>query len=97
MENHVWIDGPDGPGYHCPVCGVSRCEDVGDSTCFDILRERGAMKTYLLEALVDGERGNWIRWQREQTKTEVPMTRGEWYAKRLREWLKGVWIWKNIP
>lgn len=37
---------------------------------------------------------------KQATKPEenvIYMTRGEWYIKRLREWLKGVWIWKNIP
>ena len=27
----------------------------------------------------------------------VTMTRGQWYAKRLREWFKDFWIWKSVP
>lgn len=104
MDNHVWIDGPDGPGYHCPVCGVSRCEDYANTSCVDILLDRGDMKLYLLESFTERERLNWERWQHaklhsqmEAKQEPVTMTRGEWYVKRLREWLKGVWIWKSVP
>lgn len=97
METHIWIDGPDGPGYHCPVCGVSRCEDVGDSSCSDILRERGKTKQHLLDAHTDGERRNWEHWLKEQKPQVVTMTRGQWYAKRFVEWCKGIWIWKSVP
>ena len=32
--NHIWIDGPDGHGYHCPICGISKCDDHnGYRTC----------------------------------------------------------------
>ena len=24
---HIWISGPDGDVYHCPICGISRCND----------------------------------------------------------------------
>ena len=95
LEQHVWIDGPDGPDYHCPVCGVSRAEDYVNKSCEDILRERAEMKPYLLEMFVQQQRMNWGCWL--NAPKVVTMTRGEWYAKRFSEWLKGIWIYKNIP
>jgi len=39
---HVWIDGPDGSKYHCPICGISRCEDHGRfDTCESFIKHRG--------------------------------------------------------
>mgnify|MGYP001611823524 CR=1 FL=1 len=33
---HIWIDGPDGHNYHCPSCGISRCDDYdAHSTCIE--------------------------------------------------------------
>jgi hypothetical protein len=29
---HVWIDGPDGPRYHCAVCSISKRDDYD---CYD--------------------------------------------------------------
>ena len=26
---HTWVDGPDGSGYHCDRCGISKCDDHG--------------------------------------------------------------------
>ena len=34
MTEHIWTDGPDGPNYHCPMCGISRVDDFcGHPTC----------------------------------------------------------------
>jgi len=30
---HKFVDGPDGIGYHCRVCGISRCDDHVAYTC----------------------------------------------------------------
>jgi len=30
---HLWEDGPDGPLYHCSVCGISKCDDHDGHTC----------------------------------------------------------------
>ncbi len=24
---HIWMNGPDGQNYHCPVCGIDKCDD----------------------------------------------------------------------
>ena len=25
--HHIWMNGPDGHSYHCPLCGISKCND----------------------------------------------------------------------
>ena len=30
---HKFVDGPDGIGYHCKVCGISKCDDHVAYTC----------------------------------------------------------------
>lgn len=38
---HVWIDGPDGPNYHCANCGISKCDDYDCyDTCESWFKER---------------------------------------------------------
>ena len=32
MTEHVWINGPDGLGMHCVICGLSRTEHIAP-TC----------------------------------------------------------------
>ena len=97
-EQHVWIDGPEGPSRHCPVCGASRSEDYANLSCADILRERGQMKPYLLDVFTEREQLNWERWLKAQKEPQiVTMTRGEWYAKRFIEFCRGIWIYKHIP
>ena len=32
--HHIWMNGPDGHSYHCPICGISKCDDHdGYCTC----------------------------------------------------------------
>lgn len=37
MTKHVWINGPDGLGYHCVICGLSKVEQTAP-TCEDMHR-----------------------------------------------------------
>lgn len=37
MTTHVWINGPDGIGMHCVICGLSRVEHTAP-TCEDMHR-----------------------------------------------------------
>lgn len=42
-ESHQWGDGPDGMGYHCSTCGISKCEDHDGTNCAIILNEKGKL------------------------------------------------------
>lgn len=70
MDNkHVWIDGPDGQRYHCPVCGISKCDDYGQyDTCESYVKFLG--RRYVS---YDGYIVDWQLWLASQAAGDGEM------------------------
>lgn len=52
QQEHQWVDGPDGIGYHCSRCGISKCDDHDCySTCLSHLERREHIGTH---AIING-------------------------------------------
>lgn len=57
---HIWINGPDGHGYHCPICGISRCNDHdGYRTCEEWIIHQAEILKHRTDPLFDVSRRLW--------------------------------------
>jgi hypothetical protein len=69
-QPHIWVNGPDGLGYHCPICGISKCDDYGGfRTCESWILElanriRGQSPK---NAYLEGEARLWIEYLKKRS------------------------------
>lgn len=71
QTGHVWIDGPDGPGYHCAVCGASRCNDYG-ATCKEFVGNMTWKTPQYVDSYYEGLERQWREYLEKQYCTYTP-------------------------
>ncbi len=72
MTEHVWINGPDGIGMHCVICGLSRVEHTAP-TC------EAMYKAYAREGRsLEWKRREWLEYLNEPDSRKWEPRIGYW-------------------
>jgi|SRR6185369_8169159 len=73
---HVWIDGPDGPKYHCAICGISKRDNHACwHTCRSWLREKAKRAA---NWNFEGEHERWLSYLASTTTPTTTAVEADW-------------------